>query len=132
MFQVHSIKQLVWQTLISGTIATYFRMIPSIKKRYDYGVMIFILTFNLVLVSGVRAEQEVWKIARDRLLTIVIGFIICICVSLFVFPLWASDELHDSTVSRFQELANTIQGILHTVPDTEKVSLFCSQFFFFL
>ena len=85
-------------------------MVPSIKKRYDYGVLIFILTFNLASVSGVRAEQEVWEIARDRLLTVLIGFIICIFVGLFVFPMWASDELHDSTVSRFQELANTIQG----------------------
>ena len=84
-------------------------MVPSIKKRYDYGVMIFILTFNLVVVYGVRAEQ-VWKIARDRLLTIVMGVIIGFCVSLFVFPLWSSDELHDSTASRFQDLANTIQG----------------------
>jgi len=73
--------------------------------------MIFILTFNLVVVSGVRTEdQKVWEIARERLLTIVIGFVVCICVSLLIFPLWASDELHDSMVSRFQHLANSLQG----------------------
>jgi hypothetical protein len=27
--------------------ATYTRLIPKIKKRYDYGVMIFLLTFKL-------------------------------------------------------------------------------------
>ncbi|XP_061341352.1 aluminum-activated malate transporter 14-like [Gastrolobium bilobum] len=97
---------------IFGSVATYFRLVPRIKKRYDYGAMIFILTFNLVVVSGVRADDSVWEIARERLLNIVMGFIVCICVSLFVFPLWASDELHDSTVSRFLDLANTIQGCL--------------------
>ncbi|OIW06749.1 hypothetical protein TanjilG_11474 [Lupinus angustifolius] len=97
---------------IFGTIGTYFRLIPSIKKRYDYGVMLFILTYNLVVVSGVRADQKVWEIACERFLTILMGFIICICVSLLLFPLWASDELHQSTVSRFQDLANTIQGCL--------------------
>ena len=74
--------------------------------------MIFILTFNLVVVSGVRIQdQKVWEIARERLLTIVMDFVVCICVSLLVFPYWASDELHDSTVYRFQHLANALQGI---------------------
>lgn len=95
--------------VISGGGATYCRLIPSIKKRYDYGVMIFILTFSLVVVSGVRAE-EVLELARDRLLAIVMGFIVCISVSLFVFPLWTSDELHHSTISKFQDLANSFQG----------------------
>ncbi|KAI3514630.1 hypothetical protein L1887_13207 [Cichorium endivia] len=36
---------------IFGAVATYYRMIPSIKKKYDYGVMIFILTFNLVALT---------------------------------------------------------------------------------
>ncbi|KAK7285370.1 hypothetical protein RJT34_20139 [Clitoria ternatea] len=94
---------------IFGSVATYFRMVPRIKKRYDYGVVIFMLTFNLIVVSGVHPDVKVWAIARERLLTILMGFIVCICVSLFLFPLWASDELHDSFVSRFLDLANTIQ-----------------------
>ncbi|KAL2320938.1 hypothetical protein Fmac_029907 [Flemingia macrophylla] len=95
---------------IFGSVATYLRLVPSIKKRYDYGVMIFMLTFNLVVVSGVRTHMKVWEIARERLLNILMGFIVCVCVSLFVFPVWASDELHDSIVSTFMDLANTIQG----------------------
>ncbi|MED6150136.1 hypothetical protein PIB30_069431 [Stylosanthes scabra] len=98
---------------VSGSIATYFRLVPSIKKRYDYGVMIFILTFNLVAVSGVRADDPVWEIARQRLLTIAMGFIVCVCVSLFVFPLWASDELHRSIFTTFFHLANSIQACFH-------------------
>ncbi|KAF6162817.1 hypothetical protein GIB67_029086 [Kingdonia uniflora] len=57
---------------IFGTAATYCRLIPGIKKKYDYGTMIFILTFNLVIVSGHRSE-EIIKLARERLATIVIG-----------------------------------------------------------
>jgi uncharacterized membrane protein YgaE (UPF0421/DUF939 family) len=68
------------------------------------------LTFNLVVVSGARPGIKVWEIARERLLTILMGFIVAICVNLFVYPLWASDELHDSIVSKFHHLANTIQG----------------------
>ncbi|KAI6678364.1 hypothetical protein NL676_039160 [Syzygium grande] len=36
----------------AGGAATYVRFIPTIRKNYDYGVMIFILTFSLILVSN--------------------------------------------------------------------------------
>lgn len=93
----------------SGGAATYARLIPKIKKRYDYGVMIFILTFNLVSVSGLRAEN-VMEIARERLVMILMGFAICICTSLFVFPMWASDEIHGSLVTKFDDLASSVEG----------------------
>ncbi|KAF3436312.1 hypothetical protein FNV43_RR23404 [Rhamnella rubrinervis] len=96
---------------VFGAAATYSRMVPSIKKKYDYGAMIFILTFNLVVVSGLRAE-EVMKLARERLSTIVMGFAVCVFISLLVFPMWASDELHDSIASNFQHLATSIEGCL--------------------
>ena len=95
---------------MSGAGATYARLIPKLKKRYDYGVMIFILTFNLVVVSGLRAEK-VLELARERLSTIGMGFAICVFISLLVFPTWASNELHDSIASNFQNLALFLEGI---------------------
>ncbi|KAK9161245.1 hypothetical protein Syun_007586 [Stephania yunnanensis] len=96
---------------IFGAGATYYRSIPAIKKRYDYGTMIFILTFNLVAVSGLRSE-EVLALARERLSTIVIGFGVAILTSLLIFPIWASDELHNSTVAKFSILALSIEGCM--------------------
>ncbi|XP_044487418.1 aluminum-activated malate transporter 12-like [Mangifera indica] len=94
---------------IFGAAATHSRLDPRIKKRYDYGAMIFLLTFNLVVVSGIRVD-EVLKLARERLTTIVMGFSACIFTSLLVFPIWASDELHDSVASKFEDLAGSIEG----------------------
>lgn len=94
-----------------GSVATYFRLVPNIKKKYEYGFMISILTFNLVAVSGVRAEKVV-EVARDRLAAIGMGFTISIFVNLFIYPIWASNELHFSTASKFNKLATTIQGCL--------------------
>ncbi|KAI3783089.1 hypothetical protein L2E82_13151 [Cichorium intybus] len=93
---------------IFGAVATYYRMIPSIKKKYDYGVMIFILTFNLVAVSGLRADK-ILGLARERLMNIGMGFSVCIITSLLIFPMWASDELHHLTSSRFTKLASCIE-----------------------
>jgi hypothetical protein len=73
--------------------------------------MIFLLTFNLVVVSGIRVEK-VLQLARERLLTIGMGFAICIFISLLIFPIWASDELHDSMASKFEDLAHSIEGKL--------------------
>ncbi|KAJ4955025.1 hypothetical protein NE237_011808 [Protea cynaroides] len=94
---------------IFGAAATYTRMVPRIKKRYDYGALIFILTFNLVVVSGVRADKVI-ELARDRLSTIGMGFAVCVSTSLLIFPVWASDELHSSTASKFSKLACSIEG----------------------
>ncbi|XP_020255233.1 aluminum-activated malate transporter 12-like [Asparagus officinalis] len=90
--------------------ATYIRMIPSIKKKHDYGAMIFILTYSLVAVSGVRSNQII-KIASDRLSSIFIGFAVCIFISLFIFPIWCGDELHNSLASKFDNLACSIEGL---------------------
>ncbi|KAF4347360.1 hypothetical protein F8388_007268 [Cannabis sativa] len=94
-----------------GAGATYARLVPKIKKRYDYGAMIFILTFNLVVVSGLRAEK-VLQLARERLCTIGMGFAVCVFISLLIFPTWASDELHDSIASNFNHLALSLEGCL--------------------
>lgn len=87
-------------------------MVPSIKIKYDYGVMIFILTFNLVAVYGFRAK-DVIDLACDRLLTIAIGFAVCILISFFFFPVWAGDELYHSLASKFDILASSLEGLLY-------------------
>ncbi|KAL5223666.1 hypothetical protein ABZP36_010305 [Zizania latifolia] len=92
-----------------GFAATYLRFFPSIKKSYDYGVVIFLLTFNLITVSSFRQENVV-PIARDRLSTIAIGCAICVFMSLFVLPNWSGEDLHYSTVHKFEELARSIEA----------------------
>ncbi|KAI5315986.1 PREDICTED: aluminum-activated malate transporter [Prunus dulcis] len=111
-----------FSVFIFGGAATYSRLVPRIKKRYDYGAMIFILTFNLVVVSGLRAEN-VLELARERLSTICMGFAVCIFISLLVFPTWASDELHLSTAHKFQDLADSIEGFLQSYFRLDKENL---------
>ncbi|KAL6516067.1 hypothetical protein OROGR_019372 [Orobanche gracilis] len=96
---------------VSGAAATNCRMVPKLKKSHDYGFMIFILTFSLVAISGIRAGKIV-EVGRDRLATIGMGFAVCIFISLVICPIWASNELHYSTTSKFDKLATSIQGCL--------------------
>lgn len=92
-----------------GAAATYVRFIPYIKKNYDYGVMIFLLTFNLIIVSSYRVDN-VLSMAKDRISTICIGVALCLVMSLFVFPNWSGEDLHKSTISKLDVIANSIEG----------------------
>ncbi|CAN0923439.1 Aluminum-activated malate transporter 8 [Linum grandiflorum] len=72
-------------------------------------MMVFILTFCLVSVSGYR-DDEVLKMAVRRVLTIVMGSCVCLLISLFVFPVWIGQDLHNHIASNLEHLASFLQG----------------------
>ncbi|XP_020697093.1 aluminum-activated malate transporter 12-like [Dendrobium catenatum] len=94
-----------------GFMSTYLRFFPFIKKNYDYGVVIFLLTFNLITVSSFRV-QNVLHMAQERLYTIAIGCGICLLMSLLIFPNWSGEDLHRSTARKFEALAKSIEGCI--------------------
>lgn len=96
--------------MLPGAAGTYIRTIPNVKRQYDYGAMIFILTFSLIAISGVRGDQII-KLASDRLSSIFLGFAVCVFISLLIYPVWAGDELHESMASKFDNLARAIEGL---------------------
>ncbi|KAL9176418.1 hypothetical protein ABFS82_02G177300 [Erythranthe guttata] len=91
--------------------ATFSRFIPSIKARFDYGAMIFILTFSLVSVSGYRVEK-LFELAHNRLSTIAIGTSICILTSMLIYPVWAGTELHNLVKNNMEKLSDSLEGCL--------------------
>ncbi|PON57073.1 Aluminum-activated malate transporter [Parasponia andersonii] len=95
-----------------GALTTYIRFFPCIKKNFDYGVVIFLLTFNLITVSSFRVN-DVLKIAHERFYTIAIGCGICLLMSLLIFPNWSGEELHNSTVLKLECLAKSIEGCVN-------------------
>ncbi|CAN6248551.1 unnamed protein product [Urochloa humidicola] len=93
-----------------GSAATYSRFIPKVKARYDYGVTIFILTFCLVGVSSYRVEELI-ELAHKRVTTIAVGVAICLFTTIFIFPIWAGEDLHKLTTSNFDKLAEFLEGM---------------------
>ncbi|XP_031503108.1 aluminum-activated malate transporter 12-like [Nymphaea colorata] len=112
-----------------GAASTYLRFFPWIKKNYDYGVVIFLLTFNLITISSYRIH-DVLFIAQKRVCAMAIGCGLCLLMSLLVFPIWAGQDLHDTTVSKFQALAKSIQACVHEYfqdPDNKVVGAESSE-----
>lgn len=99
---------------LAASVATFTRFIPTIKARFDYGAMIFILTFSLVSVSGYRID-ELFELAHTRFSTVAIGTSICILISMLFYPVWAGTELHHLVNRNMEKLADSLDG-MHSIP----------------
>ncbi|GLJ55831.1 hypothetical protein SUGI_1198740 [Cryptomeria japonica] len=72
-------------------------IILAAAARYDYGLLIFILTFSFIAVSGYRVDN-LFVEAYERLATIVI------C------PIWAGEDLHKLIIHNMEGLAESCEG----------------------
>ncbi|WCJ40107.1 aluminum-activated malate transporter 1 [Euphorbia peplus] len=100
---------LAFFVFLQATITTFIRFFPRIKARYDYGMLIFILTFSLVSVSGFRVD-EIIKLAHKRVSTILIGCSACVLISTLLCPVWAGQDLHYLVALNIQKLSLFLLG----------------------
>ncbi|CAH2060907.1 unnamed protein product [Thlaspi arvense] len=89
---------------IQAALSTFVRFFPRVKARYDYSLLIFILTFALISVSGFR-EEQVLMLTHKRISTVIIGGLSCVLISIFVCPVWAGQDLHFLIASNIEELS---------------------------
>ncbi|RZC84156.1 hypothetical protein C5167_046941 [Papaver somniferum] len=101
---------ILWFSIfLLAAVASFARFFPGVKARYDYGVLIFILTFCLVSVSDYR-EDEILEIAHKRVSTIIIGCLTCVIMSIFVFPVWAGHDFHKLIARNIEKQADFLKG----------------------
>lgn len=72
-------------------------------------MLIFMLTFSLVSVSGFR-DNEIIELAHKRFSTIVIGSLACLVISIFVCPVWAGEDLHNLIALNMEKLGQFLEG----------------------
>ncbi|KAL2920697.1 Aluminum-activated malate transporter 2 [Bienertia sinuspersici] len=94
---------------IFAATSTFIRFFPKIKARYDYGFLIFILTFCMVSISGYRTS-EIIELAHKRLTTIAIGGCVSLIVNTLICPVWAGEELHNSIALNLEKLGYFLEG----------------------
>ncbi|KAM7522607.1 hypothetical protein LguiA_012509 [Lonicera macranthoides] len=96
---------------LQAAISTFVRFFPKVKARYDYGLLVFILTFALVSVSGFRLDvYGILDFAHKRLSTIIIGALACAIISIFVCPVWAGEDLHNLVAINMEKLGSFLEG----------------------
>ncbi|XP_055835458.1 aluminum-activated malate transporter 2-like [Solanum dulcamara] len=92
-----------------AAIATFMRFIPKLKARYDYGILIFILTFSMISVSGYR-DRVVLDKAITRVTTILIGGAAAIVFNVVIYPVWAGEDLHNLIATNIEDLGISLEG----------------------
>lgn len=94
---------------IAAAASTFIRFFPQVKARYDYGMLVFILTFSLVTISGLQTD-EILRLAQQRVLTILTGASTCVIISIFVYPVWAGEDLHKLVAQNINKLGDFLEG----------------------
>lgn len=105
---------------IFGAAVTYFRFVPSVKSKFDYGMVIFLLTFNMIVISAYRSDN-IAIVAYKRLITILIGGGICLLVCLVLFPVWAGEDLHQKLLANLQSLIASFEGCVQKYFEDELI-----------
>lgn len=95
--------------IYAAALSTFARFFNPIKKKYDNGVVVFILTFSMIAISGYR-EEKIMKMAYQRLLAVVIGAVTGIIISVLVFPTWTGESLSNLVSNNLEKVANALEG----------------------
>ncbi|MBA0819603.1 hypothetical protein Gohar_021735 [Gossypium harknessii] len=114
--------------IYTAATVSFIRFFPRMKVRYDYGLLIFMLTFCLISVSGYR-DEEVLEMAHKRVSTILIGGFTAIFACIFICPVWAGEDLHNLVANNLEKLASFLEGFgdeyfrKSSEPESNKASL---------
>lgn len=92
-----------------AAIATFMRFVPKLKARYDYGILIFIVTFSMISVSGYR-DHVVLDKAITRVTTILIGGAAAVVFNVVICPVWAGEDLHNLIATNIEDLGISLEG----------------------
>ena len=95
------------------------------KAKFDYGLVIFMLTYALILVSGFKISlSEDTRLAWERLFVILMASIICLVICIGIFPAWAGTDLHNLIASTFDDLSLAVEGIKHNISNYQDINIY--------
>nr|XP_043631860.1 aluminum-activated malate transporter 9-like [Erigeron canadensis] len=97
--------------LTIGSLATFAKLYPTLKA-YEYGFIVFTLTYVYIMASGYRASDFI-DTAISFFLLIALGVVVSVLVNVGIYPIWAGEDLHNLVVKNFNGVANSLEGCIN-------------------
>ncbi|KAJ7300050.1 hypothetical protein O6H91_Y089100 [Diphasiastrum complanatum] len=99
---------LMFCTFLGGAIPSVFKFRRPFRDRWNYSVVMAMITFHLLILSKSEYSEKV-QLPLVRMLTIVFGFVIASFVNVLIAPEFAGDAIHLLLSKNFTIAASAIE-----------------------
>jgi hypothetical protein len=117
---------LLFCTFLGGAIPTVFKFRQPFKDRWNYAVVMSMITFHLLILTQSDHNSKM-RLPIIRFATIAIGFVVATVVNVVLLPNFAGNNVNNLLATNFERAGNVVEKcvqvycrgtVLDDFPDT--------------
>lgn len=97
---------LLFCTFLGGAIPTMFKFRRPFKDRWNYAVVMSMVTFHLLILT--KTDQKI-ELPLIRLADIAVGFVVASIVNILFLPNFAGNNINNLLAQNFERAGNVVE-----------------------